>query len=411
MLVFAVGCGYEAPLDEDAPALLNAIEGDVLFAGTGDPATTYVLVFDDTSPGPPVGTGSPVTFAAVAGDAYDGGEGPVSAPFSLTRIGDGGYFLNALMDVDGDFNPFSSALAGATCGDWVGAYLTSLAGTDQGVVEVRGGELVSGVSVLVGQRLDLERPAFELVGAPELSLALTTGPVPLLFRVQATSVATAFSDEPDPFLLQLGPACTPAAVPYCELMPSCACDVAAFADCSTALWVWMVDADADGLPDPYPDEALAAAGLFDIWPRVFLEYTGEQGTFEHGGSVLPERWVTQAHPLAAELGYVLLTGGDPSTLGPIGQPFPAHSLSVTFSPVFVHYHADGAMGEDANGPFDLVDARVTPDAVPAGGYATTLVSFTGQTWTVPNEIGVLGLPSLDPTFDAATQAGAVVVAP
>ncbi|MEZ4234595.1 MAG: hypothetical protein R3F59_00200 [Myxococcota bacterium] len=41
------------------------------------------------------------------------------------------WLFNALVDVDGDFNPFSKRACsrGATCGDWGGTHLADLAGT------------------------------------------------------------------------------------------------------------------------------------------------------------------------------------------------------------------------------------------------------------------------------------------
>lgn len=411
MLLGLLSCSYEAPTGEwDAPPLLNTIAGEVVYGGDDEPAPTYVLVFDAENPGPPAGTGSPVTFSAVSGRAYDGGDGLLAAPYAVTQLQDGDWLLNALMDVDGDFSPFDGALAGATCGDHVGTYLASLDDTASGVVSVRGGERVDGVSVVIGQRLDFERPVFTLVGGvPEVSIEAAGGPLPLTFRLQASSVLAAFSEE---LQLDLGPACAPGLpTPYCEGSPACPCDLFTLAPCDTALWVWMVDGDADGIPDAHPDPQLSAQGIRDVWPRVYLEATAELPTFPHRGQDLPERWVGQAYPLALEIGGLLAYGQDLSLLGPVGVPFPAEQLSITFSPVFVHYHRDGAMGEDANGPFDVVDLRLAvPAGFPFGAWAVTLVEFTGQTWTVPNTVGLAPLAMLDGS-DPAGQAGALVITP
>ena len=121
-----------------------------------------------------------------------------------------------------------------------------------------------------------------------------------------------------------------------------------------------------------------------------------------------ERWVSENFPLGLEL----LTNPDVTAYGPLGVPFPVHSLSVLWSPVFRHYWPGGTDGQDAGGPFDYLDLRaadVAVDAVPAGHYSITVVSFTGQTWTLPNEAGLLSLPSLDPQDDASTQAGVLFI--
>lgn len=409
-VMLLASCAYEPPLDDGAVVPLNAIHGEVVFGGGPDVATTYVTVFEAAAPPPPMGLGSPVTFTAVGADAFTGGDATLrSAPFHVTNLPDGDYVLGALTDLDGDFQPLAGVLAGATCGDWSGAHLASLATTDFGTVHVAGGHRVDDVSILVGAPVTTERPAFRVLADP-VSLQDLAAPYPATIRLSAIQVDTAFSDDVQ---LHLGPVCAPEpAIPGCdETAPACPC-AADLAPCGTALWVWMNDADGDGALDPYPEEPQASAGLFDVWPRTYLEYTGELATFEHEGRELPERWVAEAYPLAFEIAGTLLTGGDPSMLGPIGVPFPAHSLSVTLSSTFVHYHEGGAAGVDENGPFDLVDVHDPAAAaiVPDGAWAVTLVSFTGQTWTVPNEIATEGLPSLDPAFDPATQGVPLVLA-
>lgn len=418
-LASLLGCGYVAPDDPNAPPVLGGIQGTLVYAGPGRvEMPTYAILFRAIAPAPPDGLGSPVTFAAVGPDAWSSGPGVSSAPFALTRLPADAYQLNAVIDVDGDFSPFSSALAGATCGDWVGTHLANLTSTDWAPVTVANRHLTEEVTVLVGAEVPLERPAFT-IATPRLSLTEIAGGAPPLFRLRSTGVATAFSEE---LPLQLGPNCAPppdppAPYPPCAEQPACACDPATLAPCGTSIFLQVVDADADGLPDPNPDPDLAANGILDIWPRVYLEYVGEElPTFEYEGRELPERWVNQGFPLLGELATVLpAVGGDPvaafGALGvPIGAPSPTYELSVTFVPVFVHYHADGVLIDEANGPYDVVDLAnpsTPPGAVPLGGWAVTTLAPTGQTWTVPNEIGLLGLPSLDPGFDPLTQ-GAVL---
>lgn len=392
------GCAYEAPLDPGAAPIANAISGDVVFAGLGPVGPTYVTVFSAANPGPPIGTGAPLTFVAVPGGAYTGGQaGLQTAPYALTRIPDGAYLLTALMDLDGDFNPFASALAGATCGDWVGAHLQDLVLQQPAPVEVSGGKVLDEVTVVVGQPMTTERPVFTFVGTPQLDLGdILQGLAYPLFRLRASAVDVAFSPT---FPLTLGPVCAPDPAFPCDptLAPACPCDAATLAPCQTALWPLLVDADLDGVVDPYPAEAQAAAGLLDVWPRVYLAYTGELAEFTVDGVTYPERWVAEAFPMAGEIGAAAAYLGAPpgvaaAAFGPIGAPFPVTELSITFAPIFRHYHAAGAMGVDANGPFDLVDLTtgLPPDTVPAGQWSVTLVSYSGQTWNLPNEAAALG---------------------
>lgn len=394
-------CAWEPPLNSNelaAPPLLNTLSGPVVLLGDVEPATTYVTVYDADDPGPPAGTGAPLTFGTVPAASYSTEDAGIrAASYTITQLPDGAYLLNALMDTDGDFNPFTPALAGATCGDWVGTHLASLEAPLPAAISLEGGGAYGDVPVFLASPITTERPAFTFVGVPELSLrGVLEGTTPPLLRVSATGIDTAFHPE---LPLQLDPACDPE--PGCDQLTYCPCDLQAFEPCTTAIHVWMVDADADGIPDPHPGPAQAAAGLRDVWPRVYLEHLGQLPTFEHQGQQLPERWVSEAYPLAAELGAAL-QAGTPDAIAEVGVPTPFQDLSITFAPIFLHYHADGADGEDANGPFDLVDLTqgASVEQVPLESWSVTLVTHTGQTWTLPNEISAI---PRDGDFDPAKQ--------
>jgi hypothetical protein len=80
--------------------------------------------------------------------------------------------------------------------------------------------------------------------------------------------------------------------------------------------------------------------------------------------------------------------------------------------VFKHYNAGGTAGEAPGGPFDIVTPTAEDSAgVPTGTWAVTLVSFTGQTWKVPNEIAAFGLPALDSELDQAGQGAPLEIEP
>jgi hypothetical protein len=389
LLLSLLACAWEAPLNDNplsAPPLLNAIEGTVVFGGVGDLGPTFVTVYAADNPGPPAGTGAPLTFGAVAPDAFTGeGAGVQSAPYQITQLPDGAYLLNSLVDVDHNFSPFSDILSGATCGDWAGTHVTDLVTLASAPVEVQGGEAKDDVTIFVALPFQTQRPAFELDPGASVSLAAAVQPIPPTYRLTATSITTGFSEDVP---LDLGAACPPdPLIPDCDAQPWCACDPQATAPCSPALWVYLVDDDDDGEVDPYPADLQAAAGIKNVFPRVYLEYIGE--------ALEDERWVAESYPLASAIAIAELTGGSAADVAPIGVPVPAQGLDATFSPVFRHYHPDGTFGEDANGPFDLIDLRVPgtdPSGIPQGDWRVTVILHTGQTWNVPNDIGVLGLP-------------------
>lgn len=410
--LLAAACTYEAPLDPYAEDLLGAMSGDVLFAGAGELGPAYVILYDAANPGPPAGIGAPVTFAAVSPDAFSGEDvGLDAAPFAFTRLAPSAYLVNGLVDVDGNFNPLFPTLAGATCGDWVGAHLGDLVNQQPAPVTVSTGELTDDVVVLIGQQIPIERPVFELVGdgvAFDVSDVRDALALPL-FRLRSTMLELAEGNPPfsSELPLVLGPTCEPNPDPKCGALPVCAC--ASVDPCGTAQFLELVDADGDGLADPNPDPTLAAGGILDIWPHVYLQTAVPLGEFEVDGVPYEERWVTQAFPLLGEIATVAGQFSIPpaqaaAALGlPVNTPVPSYELSITFVPVFLHFHAGGAI-PSANGPYDVVDLRVpqsATDVLPAVPWATTVITFTGQTWTVPNEAAPW----------VAAQAGTITLAP
>lgn len=386
---FAVACGYEAPLD-GAP-VDNVVSGQLLF-DDGDPADAVVLAFLASNPGPPAGTGSPVALDTVAGASFGGEPGGVRAgDFFLTRLADGDYVLSGLMDTDHNFDPFVTALAGSTCGDWAGPLTEDLGAPAADVVSVAGGEWRDGVTIVLGTQLPQQRPVFEL-GDDELVLDdVLSGRAPPILALRATAAAGDFAPG---LALDLGPACDPA--PGCGGDPLCACADPAGVGCDTALWLLAKDVDLNGEPDPHP----TVPGRLDVWPRVYVEYVGPGlGSFEVDGQTRPERWVAEAFPLGAELAAAT-EGSTPAaawsavTGAPPGLPLPTARLSITVPPVFTHVHGGGQGGVSPSGPYDVVLPTAGDRAgVPAGDWSVTVVSFTGQTWKLPNELAGLGDPA------------------
>jgi hypothetical protein len=349
ILPLLAACSFHVPLDPDAPTPTNTISGTVVADTAGSP--TFVLLFAADDPPPPTGTGSPVTFSSIPASAFTGdGQGLQSAPFAITGVPDGNWLITALLDADGDFQPLLSSNAGATCGDWVGAHITDLTTGDFAPVTVEGGETLDDVPVLVGRELTTERPAFTIA---EGAIDQTSEDMQS-FTLASTGIHSEVVDLDGPY------------------------DPDAPAACQTSFLVYINDADGDGQPDPHPNPDLAAAGALDIWPRIYVQYAGE----------VPdgESWATEA----VIFPDFLFTG----EVSP-GVPTPRTSLTAIFTGAAVHTLADGTQ-----------EVVYAPD-LPPGPWSVTVVSITGQTWTLPNETA--GFPSTSDDFDPTTQGATLIV--
>lgn len=326
MALLILACAVEVPYDSGLVEE-NVLAGEVVFAGVSAPGPAAVLLFSADDPPPPLGTGGPLDFSMVPQAAFTGSDaGMQAAAWSMAGVPDGSFLLSALVDADGDFHPLLRATAGATCGDWLGAHLEDLAGT-VGTVSVAGGELLDDVTILVGEEVQTERPAFTLLdGSVDQAAALAT------FGLGSTPVHSPVVELSGPF------------------DGSDACDV--------AFWFYAPDADGDGAPDPHANPDLAAAGLYDVWPKVYLQFQDDAGD-----------WATEAVVYPSPL----LDGS-----ATLGLPTPMTELTVVFVPA-----------AQRTGPDGEVELVTAPD-LPQGDWSVTVVSFTGQTWTLPNELPELG---------------------
>lgn len=343
------GCAYEVPLDPDRAEPSNVLQGTVVVTGADELGDVMVLLFPADDPPPPTGTGSPVDFATVAEQDFTGSDAGVqSSTWSITGVPDGDWLVYALMDVDGDFHPLVSSNAGATCGDWMGAHVGDLAVGEPARVSVGGGQLLDDVTVVVGNEMTTERPAFTVL-------------TDVVVQTQASQTFTLTSTAIHSQLLDL-------TGPFDGTDP-----------CGTAFLFYAPDADGDGAPDPHADPAYAQAGAYDVWPRIYLQYLGDD--LEAG-----ESWATEAIVYPAPL----LTGE-----ATVGVPTLVTSLTGIFVPAALHTLPDGT------------EEVVTAPSLPTGGWSVTVVSITGQTWTVPNETA--GVPATDASFDPLTQADVLAV--
>lgn len=370
-------CTYEPaveipinPATGEPDAASNVISGTVVLAGPVETIGPVMLFVSAASnPMPPYGTGSPISVGTVPANRFtSSGTGIQSAPFSVSGVPDGEYVITALMDVDGDFSPIIEAMSGATCGDIAGAHLTNLQGSSFGVVDVADGGLAQGVTVVLGSTLPLERPAFTLDnfgagGGVVASSEAALDPTSQTFSLTSTGVHSAIYDLAGP-------------------------EDFGTAACGTILPLYAPDADNNGQFDPHPK--YAALGLKDVWPKVYLEYLGQptlaDGSVTFDSGLAPgERWAAESVPSPA---YLALGDVEPG-----GTTFESQ-LEFVWLPAAQHTTVD------ASG-IETVETVQDPSQIPKGAWAITLVSFTGQTWTVPNELAAF--PAIDPSFVPSKQ--------
>lgn len=354
-LGWTAACGYDAPLDPDAPPLGNIISGEVIIDKLAASGPAFVILSAEDNPTPPLGRGSPITFTSVpAGNFEIGLDGLRGASYALTGLADGGYYLSALLDQDRNFHPSASTLAGASCGDAVGRYISDLEQAAATPVRVADSQWRRSVPVLVTSTLQTSRPAFT-IGA---DVTAGFGGAVVLSSVAMT--ATFGSDLrvgiPGPF--------TPANGDTCE----------------SAFWFRRIDADGDGNADRDPDNPLAEAR----WPQIILQWLGDPIDTDSDGlidifdrSALPDAqqaatWATAATP-------VPMVGGldvPDDQLPPPGVVAPFIEMRARIAPL-------GRRVDASTGPAgEIVDAS----AMPRGAYSVTVIGETGQTWAIPNEL-------------------------
>ena len=359
MMLF-VGCDYVAPVAsiDSVPNVVTGtvVVGAVVSDGLGAVA---VLVFAADDPPPPIGTGQPVTFATLPPDAFTGSPttGMQSAAFAIGNLDDGDYLLSALMDVDGNFHPTVGALAGASCGDWSGFHITDLETRTPAVVSVQDGALVDDITIVVDTEYTLGRPAHYVPSGQVIDrqIAIDDPEELQTFELRAIGIQSSILAVAEP-----GDACG-ASIPY-----------------------YVVDADGDGLPDPHPDYPDEDA-LMDIWPKVYLVYQGE---LQADGTLVNDLEEGEAY---AGLGVV-----HPAYFGlglaPVNTFLALEEATVVWLPGALHILPDGSE-----------ETITDPLQIPAGLYGVTLVSITGQTWSVPNELASSQFPAASDDFDPATQ--------
>lgn len=402
LLVLLAACETTVPLDPDAPAATNTIEGPVIVSVGDAPANAIVLVASADNPLPPNGTGRPVGLTTVPAARFATDAGVQSADFALTGLADGDYLLSGLLDLDDDFHPAIDAMGGATCGDIVGGHIASLTDPTFTAVSVAGGERQTGIAVTLAQSLPVERPAFyplDAQGEPgpaAVSVADAVAGTPQGFALLSTAVhaaipaadgSTALSYDLDgPYVddperpVEGNPTGAPPSALFDLFAPTC----------DTAFLVQFLDDDADGAPDPHP----LIPGVYNSWPQIGLTWLGAPTDTDADGAIdsfdkgdlAAETWTAPA-----VLSPTLLAAG-----APVGVPLLTTQLPVVWVPVGQRSAAsDEASCEGVFSGGICTETVQDPAALPRGAWAITVIESTGQTWTVPNALS--GALSTDST--------------
>jgi len=376
--LLVTGCTWEPQQHPNHGPPNNVIAGAVVANGVEIPTTTIIFVTDADNPMPPTGTGSPITLSTVPARDYSDSAGIPSATYAVSNVPDGDYLITGFMDMDEDFHPTVTAMAGATCGDIGGAHLADLLTAEFAVVSVEGGNYFDNVTVTLGSIFPVERPAFYPLfdgepGNPWVSVGAAASGVLQTYTLRTTAVHARFDSGLEYHLEGPYEAVQPGKIwdPYLGEMV-----------CETAFYGWIKDNDHDGFPDEHPD--YPGLGLYDIWPRFGLTYLGEPIDSNDDG--VPERFsndLTEGESWASP-GVV-----SPAMewLLPTGIPFLTDTLQVVFLPAAQHTYPSA----EASCPGDwsdgtCVETVMVPSQIPRGAWSITAISETGQTWTVPNQL-------------------------
>jgi len=352
-------CEHTPPLEPlDTAAATGVIAGSVVVVGPERPADTYVLLYDVNYPGMPNGLNSPVNFDVIPADAFvEDGLGSWSAPYAMSAVPAGTYYISGLHDTDLDFSPFLDTNAGSTCGDWGGAHV-GMVPQDDGTTEIdtmpftlEDGELLDGVPVAIQLPIPVERPAFHILdgnGQP------ATGRVAMTHEGTLTLASTAVGTA------------------HIELMP-------------------VQDTDAK----------VPCAVSFPFYPQVSYDDAGEP-VIE--GFDTPIVVFTELEP-PADREPMQVAGFVDYDLNALGVQL---LLNADFLPEMTEIEVSIAQGGrywDAFSTTPEGDGDVAD--LPSGPWGVTVINVAGQPWTVPNEFGAT---ETNPRFGfiPATQVASVV---
>lgn len=315
-----------------------------------------LFLYDAQRPPPPTGNGRPLSFTTIERDVLFGGQagnGPFVAPFAFSLVKPGKYLIRGLIDTNSDFIPWYTVTADANAGDVGGAAIDPNTRGAK-VIDVDGATRDVTVTFSDVATFPFDRPSFK-VDTDEQGATLTRGSTLTLNLV--------------PLPIRMG----------------------VVRQNQMAFLARLIDDDHDGVADDKNGD-----GVPDCWPKVIVRKIGEdesllrddQGDYTHvvtssaeDPDGVPDVVVLQAGIDPTE-NVSLLTNSEGK---PLPMPVPVSKLKVVVRPTAV----------DARIPSMPVPLLT----VPSGNYAIILISETGQTWRVPNELAMgfgsaLGLPEI-----------------
>ncbi|MDP1826408.1 MAG: hypothetical protein Q8L48_24280 [Archangium sp.] len=343
------------------------IEGQVIVS-TATRGRIVLFLYDAARPPPPSGTGRPLTFTVVSresvfGAALENDTGPFTAPFAFSLVAPGRYLIRGFVDSNDDFIPWYGVTADATQGDVGGGAIDPVTRATR-VVEVgtdEAGQPIPALDVPVSfsdaAKVPLDRPIFSVIGGMD-SVTLT-GNQPKVIELQATVINEGVMNQPTP-----------------------------------AFMVRFLDDNLDGVPDD-----ANADGVPEVWPRVVVRKLPLEKSPLLDENDLDKNGIVDAEGEDYEHANAEKDGKPDVVVLAAGFDVTEYAASLV-----------DAMGRVKATPtivpklrlvlqpraFD-VSAPTSPQllrGVPVGRYAITVIQLTGQTWRVPNELGldVPGLP-------------------
>lgn len=361
LVLAALACCERPPVvataDKQQQTVASRVSGQVVAQGRSR-GNAIVFLFDATNPPPPAGTGKPISFTIVSeqalyGPALQGASaGPFAAPFTFSLVQPGSYILEGFLDHDEcvvgggsgcrvpDFNAFYKVTDEPNQGDVLGGaadpatlrpYVFTVAADSNGNLNA-----ITDVSVGFSDAIGTEpsdRPAFTV--APAMPRFPTDGGL-LTMQLTATPIQAGVVDERR----------------------------------NGAFLVRYVDDNNDGQVD-------TVNGVPQLWPKIVVRKTDDNDPTH-----LTDETVSNGTPAAVVLAAgIYPTSSIFAALGPpsapnrnpdgsfVVAPFPQLTVAVQ------HLALDASKGPPAPLP-----------NVPSGDYALYALSFTGQTWRVPNEL-------------------------
>jgi hypothetical protein len=405
MLALILACAYQPPLapSDDYPETVSLSGQVVLTSGSADGLETFdtgdstierrvghVVIYAADDLPPPSGFGSPLDLATLPSSAWSVGsgsglEGVVSAEWSISGLPTGRYVVSALIDNDGDFNPFpqlSDFAGGATCGDQLGAYLVDAESGTPLPLDVQAPEHIEGLSILVSEPLTTERPAFVLdtIG--------TDGTLPHQDLAKKFS-PTGLADLPN---FELTLAATGVVHPKLSLNHPGA------VDCPTLFTVMTVDADGDGVADPHPVEAAASVGAPAMWPRVLFRLL-----LDEEGNPVEETWLSEG---VIDFRPNEAVGSVPGREQALAEDWVLPALMTPNLPIGTSELPVLWTGQAAQLTDEGLGEVLTGGDIPGGTWGVIVMNHTGQSWVMPNQLSSEELWGAD-ALDA--QGAAVLV--